>query len=173
MTNRLNDFDANGVSFTDAPRADVDAIVGKIPDAGTLHLAILRQPYLDLIAEGVKTIESRFNTKRAAPFGKVAVGDLVLLKEPGQPVSNYFFAASVMLLDLTVEPLSVVREQYGDAICAQNPADFWHRKASARYCTLVGVGEKGSLPELGVTKKDQRGWVTFTRNTNEKPLTLF
>lgn len=90
IMNSLNDFYAKGVSFSDTSRADVDEIAGKIPDEGTLHLAILRQPYLDLIADGTKTTESRFNTKRAAPFGKVAVGDLVLLKEPVSPYHNTF-----------------------------------------------------------------------------------
>src|SRR5260221_7933086 len=48
----------------------------------TIHLAILRHPYLDFILEGKKTIESRFSRRRCAPFGAVSKGDIVLLKRP-------------------------------------------------------------------------------------------
>lgn len=167
---KFGDFYAKGVEITDIPRPDIDELVDLMPPDGTLHLAILQQPYLDLIADGTKTIESRFNTKRAAPFGKIAVGDLVLLKEPGRPVTNYFFAAAVTLIELAKEPIESVRQQYGAGICAQNEQAFWQAKAAAHYCTLIDVGEKGQiLPELAVTKKDQRGWVTFARRNDDIP----
>ena len=169
----LSDFYANGVSFPDSSRADVNELVDRISNNGTLHLAILQQPYLDLIVGGTKTIESRFNTKRAAPFGKVAVGDLVLLKGSGRPIANYFFAANVESIDLSHVPIEEVRRQYAAAICAENEEEFWREKASSNFCTLVEVGERGALPELLVTKKDQRGWVTFTRDGANEPQTLF
>jgi len=170
---RLSNFRANGVSFLDTARPDVNEMVGEIPASGTLHLAILQQPYLDLIADGTKTIESRFNTNRSAPFGKVAVGDLVLMKEPGLPITFYFFVASVALVDLQTVPLQEVREQYGPMICAQNEEEFWHARESSRYCTLIGVGQKGPLADLPVVKKDQRGWVTLMRDLLDRDMTLF
>jgi hypothetical protein len=131
---------------------------------GVLHLAILQQPYLDRIVAGTKTIESRFNAKRAAPYGKVALGDLVLLKESGQPVSYYFFAGEVHTFDLNEIPLDTVRHRYSDAIYTKDPEQFWQAKSSSRFCTLVTVDQRGPLLPLAVDKKDQRGWVTFQRN---------
>lgn len=168
----LEDFHANGVSFSDVTRIDVHQLLERIPAKGTLHLAILQQPYLDLISAGTKTIESRFNTKRAAPFGKVAVGDLVLLKGSGQPVTNYFFAASAESIDLSETPIEEVRRRYAEGICAQDEEAFWQGKAASSYCTLVEVGERGAMPPLSVVKRDQRGWVTFSR-TSDEPQTLF
>lgn len=169
----LTDFHANGVSFPDVSRPDIDQLVERIPNDGTLHLAILQQPYLRLIVEGAKTIESRFNKRnRAAPYGRVAVGDLVLLKESGRPITDYFFAAAVNSFRLSEGVIDEVRRQYGAGICAQDEEEFWRQKASSRYCTLVEVGERGTMPELIVAKRDQRGWVTFVRN-NDQPLTLF
>lgn len=78
----LDNFHAKGVGFSDEPRPDIDKLVTMIPDDGTLHLAILQNLYLNLIAKGDKTIESRIGATRAAPFGRVAVGDLVLMKGP-------------------------------------------------------------------------------------------
>ena len=159
----LRDFQANGLSFPNTSRPDINELVEQIPTEGTLHMAILQPPYLDLIVEGTKTIESRFNIKRAAPFGKVVVGDLILLKETGKPITNYFFAASVLLFDLAEVPIEYVRENYGQKIQAQDEETFWRERAASRYATLIEVGERGAVAPFAVTKKDQRGWVTFTR----------
>ncbi len=43
------------------------------------HLAIFTQPWLDLILEGKKTIDSRFTKVLFAPYGKIDVGDLVYM----------------------------------------------------------------------------------------------
>lgn len=168
----LSDFQANGISFPVVPSPDIDRLTERIPSDGTLHLAILQPPYLDLINEGTKTIESRFSTKRTAPYGKVAVGDLVLLKETGQPVTNYFYVAEVAMLDLAQTPVEVVRQQYADGIQAQNEDDFWRDRQLSRYATLLTVGERGVVLPLAVAKKDQRGWVSFTR-VDDGPQTLF
>ncbi len=53
---------------------------------GTLHLAILVEPYLQFILEGRKTVESRFSARRGVSYGAVQRGDVVLLKRSGGPV---------------------------------------------------------------------------------------
>ena len=169
----LEAFRANGVSFSDTSGPDVDRLVEKIPAEGALHLAVLQQPYLGLIVDGTKTIESRFNTKRAAPFERVAAGDLVLLKQPGRPITSYFFAAAVHSIILSEQPIEEVRRLYAAGICAEDEENFWREKASSAFCTLVEVGERGSVPDFGVSKKDQRGWVTFTRDAIEQQEALF
>jgi len=162
---KLDNFHANGVSFSDSSRADIDSLVEKIPNGGTLHLAILQPPYLDLISDGTKTIESRINANRSAPFGKVAVGDLILLKETGKPITNYFFAATVALFNLNEVPIQYVREEYGYEIAAWDEEAFWNDHQNSSYATLIKIGEQGTVPPLAVMKRDQRGWVTFTRDT--------
>ena len=79
---KLEDFHANGLSFPDSSREDINSLVEKIPDEGTLHLAILQPPYLDLIAEGTKTIESRINANRTAPLAKLQSVILYYSKRP-------------------------------------------------------------------------------------------
>lgn len=51
------------------------------------HIAILRQPFFDLVLSGQKTIESRFSMKKVASFDKIKVGDDILLKQTGKPVT--------------------------------------------------------------------------------------
>ena len=49
----------------------------------SLHLAILREPYLRFILEGKKTIETRFAKRACAPYKRVSDGDVILLKRVG------------------------------------------------------------------------------------------
>src|SRR3954451_15221383 len=53
----------------------------------SLHLAIFRAPYLDLILAGKKTIESRFSVNRIAPYEVAEHDDLVLLKRSPGPIT--------------------------------------------------------------------------------------
>lgn len=51
------------------------------------HIAILRQPFFDMILNGTKTIESRFSMNKCAPYNMVKAGDIILLKETGKDVT--------------------------------------------------------------------------------------
>ena len=57
------------------------------------HLAIIHQPYIDLILGGTKTIESRFTKVKCPPYEKVKEGDLVYMKEPDGLVLGQFTVA--------------------------------------------------------------------------------
>lgn len=50
----------------------------------TKHIAILKQPFFDMVLSGEKTIESRWGMHKVAPYNKVSVGAKILLKETGQ-----------------------------------------------------------------------------------------
>lgn len=65
----------------------------------TKHLAILKQPYLDYILSGQKTIESRFSRLKSAPFGVIKAGDIVLLKESGGKVKGEFEVDKVLFFE--------------------------------------------------------------------------
>ena len=45
-----------------------------------IHLAIMVEPYLSLILQGIKTMESRFSQKMMQPFHRVSKGDIIILK---------------------------------------------------------------------------------------------
>jgi len=51
------------------------------------HIAILRQPFFNMVLSGEKTIESRWSMHKVAPYGKVNIGDEILLKETGKNVT--------------------------------------------------------------------------------------
>jgi len=53
-----------------------------------IHLAVLVEPYLSLILDGKKTIESRFSINRHAPFEQVQRGDVLILKRSSGPIEG-------------------------------------------------------------------------------------
>jgi hypothetical protein len=59
------------------------------PDTSAVHLAILVEPFLGYILDGSKTVESRFSNRQCAPFGRVRIGDIILLKGASGPVAPF------------------------------------------------------------------------------------
>ncbi len=137
----------------------------------TKHLAILTQPFLSLILDGKKTIESRFSKIQCAPHGVVKSGDIVLMKKPGGQVLGEFTVGKVLYFpNITPDQLQIVKS-YSKEICSDHDPHFWESRKDARYVTLMYVTNviryKTPVP---VTKKDKRGWVVFPSSYQ---LTLF
>lgn len=127
-----------------------------------IHLAVLAKPYLELIMDGIKTIESRFSRNGCAPFGCVANGDVVLLKPSGGPVMGFFTVSGVW--ELKQRPFEVLHDilvDSGAEICA--PEEFYTSLAhrGVEYATLMHIYGATSMPFLSIPKRDQRGWVVL------------
>lgn len=103
------------------------------------HLAIFTQPWLDLILDGKKTIDSRFTKVRCAPYGKIKAGDLVYLKESSGSVKGQFTVAKVeVFADLTSETLYEIDARYRREIFADLPSQsFWEKWLVSKYATLI------------------------------------
>lgn len=128
----------------------------------TKHLAILTQPFLNLILEGKKTIESRFSKVRCAPHGIIQTGDIVLMKKPGGKVLGQFTVGKVLYFpNITPEQFKKI-QSYGKEICAEYDPQFWESRKQARYVTLMYVTQviRYQTP-VPVDKKDKRGWVVM------------
>jgi hypothetical protein len=124
------------------------------------HLAVMTGPYLDLLLDGTKTIESRFTKRRVAPFDRVAGGDIVFFKQASGPVTGVGLAGEVRNLDLHQISLQEIAATYGSAIAPADPS-FWDERTQARYVTLVSMTNVISLPPLAIRKRDRRGWVVL------------
>jgi len=135
------------------------------PEAdGRAHLAIMSEPYLSLLVEGRKTIESRFSRRRVAPFGEVRGGDVLLLKSQGGPVVGIAEAAHAESFRLDPSTWEMIRGRYAKAICAQGES-FWEERAGARYGTLIRIAGAKQIAPLTVDKTDRRPWVVLDART--------
>lgn len=136
-----------------------------------VHLAIFREPYLSLILNGKKTIESRFSINKISPFGTVKKGDLVVLKKTGGAVMGFFIAGDISYYpNLDSKILNKIESLYGKAICAQYDDNFWEDRSKANYATLVQVKKLKRMNPFHIEKKDRMSWVVLRKNDQ---LTLF
>lgn len=124
-----------------------------------IHLAVFAEPFLSLVLSGRKTVESRFSRRRCAPFGEVAEGDVILVKEISGPVRGLTLAKRAWFHDLSDGQFEQIRKRYGDMICADDA--FWETQRDATYVTLIELAETATIDPLEWRKRDRRGWVSL------------
>jgi hypothetical protein len=123
-----------------------------------LHLAILIEPYLTYVLCGKKSVESRFGVRRSAPYGRVAPGDIILLKRSGGPILGVCQVSDVWFYKLDPRSWRELRRGYTEALCAQDPG-FWEQRKGASFATLMRLSSVRQLPPIRFNKQDKRGWV--------------
>jgi hypothetical protein len=127
-------------------------------DAVALHLAILMNPYLQLLLDGQKTIESRFSTHRRAPYYQVQHGDVILLKRSGGPIAGIGLVADAKFYQLTPDVLQHIRDEYADELGINDPS-FWSDRERASFATLLCLSHVRRLDPIPYLKRDQRAWL--------------
>jgi hypothetical protein len=132
----------------------------------SVHLAVFSEPFLQLIIEGRKTVESRFSAVRCAPYRRVSSGDVVLLKRSSGPINGICTVGDVWSYELDPESWAEVK-RFADALCATDPT-FWADREGASYATLMRVRDVKELPPLHFKKRDRRGWIVL-RDGSEIP----
>lgn len=131
-----------------------------------VHLAVMVEPYLRLILEGKKTIESRFSTRKFAPYDRASKGDVVLLKKSSGAITGIcqitesWFFETVPDLASNLETLESIKRDFELGICPQG-LDFWEERSSDRYVSLMRVANVKALDPIEFIKRDRRGWVVL------------
>lgn len=146
-----------------------EALDGALGLSTSVHLAIFVEPFLSYVLAGTKSIESRFSTRRCAPFGRVAVGDIVLLKAASGPVMGISKVARTWFFDLASFPLEDLRERFAAGICATDDA-FWNARRNAEYATLLELRLVREVKPMPCPKRDRRGWVILHGNREQLAL---
>jgi hypothetical protein len=145
----------------------------KSPDSAPfkLHLAILVEPYLQFILDGKKTVESRFSTRKFAPYNRVDKGDVVLLKQSSGPIVGLCQVNYVWFYQLDPESWRTIREDFAVVLCAQDP-DFWKAREAASFATLMRIQHVKSIEPIKFAKRDRRGWVVLHESSGQLQLDL-
>jgi hypothetical protein len=156
------------VDFGALARAMLDAGVpyglpvstyGGAPSQG-VHIGVFAEPFLSLIIDGRKTVESRFSRMRCAPFQEVATGDVLLLKQIGGPVCAVARIAEVWFHDLTSNLIHEIRRDFGGQIGGDDA--FWADQQDAEFATLMRLAGVHRVRPVPVVKRDRRGWVSLS-----------
>jgi len=128
----------------------------------TLHLVILREPYLSRILSGQKRIESRFARDRRPPFARVNAGDILLLKRAGGSLVGLALVKHVISRALMPDVLDEIRHNYAADLAIDDP-HFWQMQLHKRYVTLIWIDEVYPLSPIPLSHRDRRGRVVIER----------
>ena len=125
------------------------------------HLAILNSEAVEDIFSGKKKIEGRFSKIKIPPFGKVAKGDFILMKLPGDKIVGQFVVDRVISFDHpTRVEIEEIKSKYGVALAL--PTSFWLEHEKINYVTLMFIKTVNKfIIEPKITKKDLRPWVVL------------
>jgi len=126
----------------------------------SVHLAIFVEPYLQYVLDGSKTIESRFSTRRFAPYNQVGQGDIILLKKSSGPVVGICQVMTAWFYQLENKSWGEIKQNYSADLCAQDPK-FWQDRKGASFATLIRIGHVLPVEPFAVDKRDRRGWVVL------------
>lgn len=133
------------------------------PSSIGVHLAILVEPYLQLILDGRKTVESRFARRECPPYQRIDKDDVILLKRSGGPIVGMCQVADVWFHQRDECAWQSIRDEFAASLCALDPA-FWEARAETSFATLLRLIHVRCLsPGINFTKRDRRGWVILQR----------
>ena len=122
------------------------------------HIAILRQPFFNMILSGEKTIESRWSLSRIAPFERVKAGDIIWLKETSKNITARAIVKKVKFYNLTKEKADEIKSKYGKEIGTDKFED-WERYRNKKYLTLIWLKDVQKIEPITAPKSHGAGWL--------------
>jgi hypothetical protein len=137
----------------------------------SIHVAILSQPYLELVLTLQKTVESRFSADKRSPYKRVSEGDVILLKQVGGPICGIAYASKVWCYKINPQIFASIRLNFGKRLQIHDPV-VWERYKRASYATLIALEHVRRIEPISYSKRDQRAWITFSHESTQLPLPL-
>lgn len=123
----------------------------------SIHVAILKPVYIDLILRGRKTIESRLTHTAMPPYRAIKPGELIFLKRSGGPFAAIARAGRVDFFDdLTPGGVERLRKRFDARVLGD--ADHWKDKAGSRYATFVELKDVEPCDVGPTYAKSMRAW---------------
>lgn len=125
------------------------------------HLGIFDGDTAKNIFDGKKKVEGRFSKIKIPPFGKVAAGDIVLIKVSGEKIIGQFTVDRVLSFDHPKkEEVEFLKNRYKDGLAM--PETFWLDHEIINFITLIFIKSVTKFlvpPEI--KKSDLRPWVVL------------
>ena len=123
-------------------------------------MVILKRKYLELIVSGCKRVECRLTRTRRAPFGQVACGDRLLLKESCGPIRAEAAVSRVEFLgDLDSGGLAELERRYDGQIMGGRA--FWDARRECRYCSLIWLEAVREVRPWRIRRRGMDAWVVY------------
>ena len=124
------------------------------------HLAILKQPFLNMILSGEKTIETRWSMHKIAPYNKLSIGDEILLKETSKDVIATAKVKDFKYFELTPKIADEIKQKYGKEIGVYK-FENWENYRNKKYCTLIWLENVEKVKPFKVKRSNGAGWIVI------------
>lgn len=121
------------------------------------HIAILRQPFYDMILSREKTIESRWSKNKIAPYLQVQKGDVIFLKETGKKITAKAIVEKVEFYELTPDIAEEIRKKHGKEI-GTDKFDDWNKYLQKNFCSLIWLSNVEKVENIPSPKSHGAGW---------------
>ena len=124
-----------------------------------IHVAIMMRPYLQMILEGRKTIESRLTVRPLVPYSAIKPGERIFFKQSAGPFMATAIAEEVHFFDqLTPAKVAELRKRFNDQVCGD--AQFWEWKRDSKYATFTRLTKVQPI-SVGPKMEPSRGPAWF------------
>ena len=123
----------------------------------SIHVAILKRPYLKLILDGKKTIESRLTRNSPPPFDTINTGERIFLKASSGPFMATALAGRIeQYRDLQPSGILRLRVKYDRDVCGND--EYWDMKRDSRFAVFVELRQVEPIEVGPVYPKSMRAW---------------
>lgn len=132
-----------------------------------LHIGLFVEPYLSLILNGKKTIESRFSKVKIIPFNSVELGDFILLKKSSGPIYGVIEAGKIHNFYVVPNTMWLIKDKFGKELCLTE--EFWEHKKNSKYATLIEIASiiKFENPIEFKIHKNRQSWIIFKKQITQ------
>ena len=122
------------------------------------HIAIMQKSwrFIEKIATGQKTIESRWYKVKYTPWGKISPGDSIYFKNSGEPVTIQAKISRVInFSNLTPKKVQTILEEYSKESGIDEPdiLKFFEMFKHKRYCILIFLKDAHHIQPFEINKQ--------------------
>ncbi len=122
-----------------------------------IHVAILKRPYIRLILEGRKTVESRLTRTAQPPYRAIESEERIFIKASSGPFMATAVAGKIEQHE-GLEPSEILRLRlrHNRAVCGDN--SYWELKQSSRFAVFIDLTQVEPLGVGPAYPKSMRAW---------------
>jgi hypothetical protein len=122
-----------------------------------IHVAILKRPYIRMILDGRKTVESRLTRTAQPPYRAIESGERVFIKASGGPFMATAIAGRIEQHD-GLEPYDILRLRlrHDKAVCGDD--GYWQLKQNSRFAVFVQLTRVEPIDAGPAYPRSMRAW---------------
>ena len=122
-----------------------------------IHVAILKRPYIRLILEGKKIVESRLTRTAQPPYRAIESGERIFIKASSGPFMATAIAGKIEQHE-GLEPSDILRLRLRHNLAVCGDDSYWELKQSSRYAVFVSLTQVQPIEVGPVYPKSMRAW---------------